>query len=200
MEGNLPTYFSSLILMIAAILLFLSGKLAHIKVRKKWFLLASIFTFMSLDEAAQIHEKLLYATNQLIGNVENHALTWVWVVPYALVMVPVVIYLLPWVISLPAKTRNSFFTSGFIYVLGVLVIELFEGFAGKNYGWDHYFTITCYTIQEILEMTGIILFIDAILQHISRLQQGNNLLLHFIGGPSVPGVMEQPGQSLVVRQ
>ena len=58
-ELNLPTLFSSALLLMAALLMQRLGQSSDRLVTQDWRLLSKIFIFLALDEALQIHEILI---------------------------------------------------------------------------------------------------------------------------------------------
>ena len=80
-ENNVPTYFSSFLLLISAILLFwasISAKQASSKYAKHWGALSIVFLFMSLDETASFHELLIDPLREIF-NLSGY-FYWSWVV------------------------------------------------------------------------------------------------------------------------
>ena len=59
-EGNLPTLYSSLQLIVVSLLLWIVGAKhkSNDEVCIPWFALAVIFLFLAVDETAQIHERI----------------------------------------------------------------------------------------------------------------------------------------------
>ena len=97
LEANIPTFFSALLMIVAAALLFfISVHAARHKV--KWKVLGFIFIFLCLDEAAQIHEETIYFIKKylLFGVNGSHDfdgfLTYSWVVLYGFLFIGIVFY------------------------------------------------------------------------------------------------------------
>ena len=79
-ELNLPTLFSSALLLMAALLMQRLGKSSDRIAAQDWRLLSKIFIFLALDEALQIHEILIIPG---LRHQVHPALASTWVVPYA---------------------------------------------------------------------------------------------------------------------
>ena len=79
-ELNLPTLFSSALLLMAALLMQRLGQSSDRIATKDWRLLSKIFIFLALDEALQIHEILIIPG---LRHQVHPALASTWVVPYA---------------------------------------------------------------------------------------------------------------------
>lgn len=171
-EENVPAFFSSVNLLAAAFLLYLiywtnKGKSKRMD-RRYWLALAVIFAFMAIDESVQVHEHIAEFVRPRLLSDFNGLLHWSWVVPYTLVVVGVVALFFRWVLALPVITRNLFFLSGSMFVLGALGFEFVEGYLYKQYGLDHIYNRVMYTLEELLEMTAVILFIYALLLYLEN--------------------------------
>ncbi|GAB3305062.1 multidrug transporter [Hymenobacter humi] len=169
-EGNFPTFFSSLILALAAgILLFLyfiTKQQKNSQAPFRWLILSLIFTFLAIDENIQIHELITKIVRPRLTTELSGFLHWAWVVPYSIAFVFIVGYFTPFVLKLPAKTRNMIMLAGFMYVFGAVGLELVEGHLYMSYGVEHIFNQLLYCVEELLEMTAVILFIHTLLGYI----------------------------------
>ena len=180
LEDNFPGFFSALILAFAAVLLFIIyayQKKNHEPRTIYWLILGVIFVFLSTDECVQLHEEIAKIVRPKIGNDLSGLLYWAWVVPYSVILLGTVIYFLRFVLGLPTFTRNMFFASGFIFVSGALGLELVEGHFFKLYGMDHIYNRILYFIEEAMEMSGVTLFIYALLDYMVLL----NIKISFTG-------------------
>ncbi|HLA42431.1 MAG TPA: hypothetical protein VJZ27_03285 [Aggregatilineales bacterium] len=155
-EQSIPTLYSYTALMYCALLL---GVIASTK-RKyaepytfHWFFLTVVFIFLSIDEALEIHEQLITPTMS-------------WTFPYALVTGAFAISYLRFLGHLPSSTRRLFIISGLIYVGGAVCLEIPSGQYIHNNGGDEIY-LTLVTIEEFLEMSGIVVFIYSLTTYIS---------------------------------
>jgi hypothetical protein len=171
-EHNVPTFFSSVILLMATGLLFLIYALRkHDKVDgRKWQLLGFVMLFMAIDETVQIHEFLADVVRPRLPTDMRGLLYWAWVVPYGLLALAVAAYFIGFVLRLPALTRNLFLLSGFMFVSGAIGLELFEGYFYKLYGLNHIYNKALYCAEELLEMSAVVVFIYALLDYLSSLK------------------------------
>ena len=171
-EGNIPTLFSTLLLLGAALLL----GLKHIKAatygdsnKRYWLFLSLVFVFLALDESLQIHEKVTNIIN-LIGKSGGVTmiterppyLRYAWVLPYMVILVFLTIFLYRFVFQLDTKTRFLFILGGSIFVFGAIGLELFEAYFDATLG-KNFYTVILYTIEEACEMIGVIIFLHALL-------------------------------------
>jgi hypothetical protein len=167
-DSNIPTYFSSVLLAIASLLLLV----IHLTKESKtyhWVSLSLLFLFLSIDEATQLHETF----GGLVGNKVNTYikeppafLKWAWMVPYSALTLIAGLYYFTFIWRLPVKTRKLFIISGFIYVLAALFLEFFESHFQITYGSGNLPNAFLYPIEETLEMLGVVLFIYALLDYI----------------------------------
>lgn len=168
-EANLPTLFSTLLLLSASMLLLCIGmheRRGNSPFATRWLLLATGFLFMAVDEAAMIHELFDSPTRRLMGDDASDAFLYAWVVPYTLLVVALLVYFIKFLLHLPAGTRARFCIAGAIYVAGALGLEFLEGVQAGAHGEASAGYMVLNTIQELMEMSGTIIFIDALLGYI----------------------------------
>ena len=171
-ESNFPTFFSAVQLFAASLLLFFIGYLQNSpqsnKIRKSWYFLGIIFLFLSFDEATLIHEELMKTMRSRLTDLPS-ILYYAWVIPYFILVVGIGAYLFKFLFSLPPKTRNLFFFSGFLFVFGAIGLEIFEGYTEKLYGKANLTYFALITVEELLEMVSISIFIYALLDYLTPL-------------------------------
>lgn len=169
MENNLPTLFSFLILIISSLLLFFIFSTTKFSGQKNfkfnWLLLSMIFLFLSFDEALSLHEEITGFIGHYFKNRFNGLLRMAWVIPYGILSVIIGFLFLKFFFSLPKKTQQWFFISGALFIFGALISELIEGYA-KQHGMFLLLQSIKF-LQEICEMSGITLFIGALISYIS---------------------------------
>ena len=158
-EANIPTYFSTLLWLTAAILAFLITRLKYNqqdKTRLHWLGIALCALFLSIDENTGIHELLNRPMRELH---EFHGIFYyAWTIPYMALGLLFVACYSRFLLGLPHKVLYLFLLSGGIFVGGAVGFEMLGGAEREQYGR----TIThlfFYTAEEALEMTGVSLFI-----------------------------------------
>jgi hypothetical protein len=169
-ETNFPSFFSTMLLMLAAVLLlicYLHSRRIGSSQRRYWLVLSIVFVFLSLDENVQIHEVIAQHLTPVLPTDLNGFIHWSWVVPYSVLVLLLGGYFLSFVLRLPSFTRRLFIISGVIFITGALGLELFEGYFFKLYGLDHPINKVLYCLEELMEMWGVILFIYALLHHLA---------------------------------
>jgi len=167
MERNIPTYFSSFILLLSSVLLFAVAELKRKQQDKHvwhWRLLSGIFLYMSMDESAGVHEMLIYPLR------ENFQLTGIfyfsWVIVGGLLVLGLGLYYLPFLFSLSARMRNGLMLAGVVYVSGALGVELFGGYYSDAYGEDNFAYGLITTVEESLELAGVLMLMTVLYKHL----------------------------------
>lgn len=87
-EANVPTWFSSSMLLLCSLLLFLVAEIKksyHEKYISHWFILTLVFLGLSLDEAAIIHEMSIKPIEKAFHT--RGLLRFGWIVPAAIFVI-----------------------------------------------------------------------------------------------------------------
>jgi hypothetical protein len=169
-EGNMPTCFSGCMLLLASILLSIIAYHAwHTRARfaLQWAVLASVFFFLSADEMAELHELAGSNLARLAGIFDVRAY-YVWVIPVVgLVFLFSVLYL-PFLMHLTPTFRVRFALAAAIYASGALGVEAISGWHAVIRGIHNFEHAMIYTVEEALEMLGIMLFIHVLLLYLGE--------------------------------
>ena len=175
-ELNLPTLFSSALLLMAALLMQRLGRSSNPNEAQDWRFLSKIFIFLALDEALQIHEILIIPG---LRYQVHPALASTWVVPYAVFTLILLWRFRGFLGSISQATASRLLRSGAVYISGAIGMEMIGSFAVRSglirlhslwYG-----TIT--GLEEALELLGIILLIDALLRALLNQRESIDLTL-----------------------
>jgi len=165
-EASLPTLYSVVAIFVSSLLL-----AVHAMVSKRmkdgefgyWLALAAIMLFLGVDEGVTIHEGL---TNLLGEYMDREGfLYFLWVIPYGIATMVLGLVFLRFLLRLPLRTRSLFLIAGFIFVSGAIGVEVFGAREADLYGTDTITYTVLYTVEEFLEMTGIVVFIYALMSH-----------------------------------
>jgi hypothetical protein len=174
-EANLPSLYSSLALGFCAYLLSLVAtikKKVKGKYARQWKALSFIFLYLAVDEMCSIHELLIPI---LRGAMHTSGLLYFpWVIPAFFLVIIFLIVFRKFILALPNKTKIQFILAGIVYVFGALGMELIGGYIADNYGYNTVYGIAS-TIEELLEMFGVVIFINALLNYL----QSQASELHF---------------------
>ena len=166
-EANIPTFYQCFALLACSVFLAVIANFHHQNGESYfyWGSLAVIFLFLSVDEFAMLHERLVLPFRTMFN--ATGVLYFAWVIPYAVLVALVGILYLRFLLRLPHRTRMLFVLAGIIYVSGALVLEMADGyFVSKKI--DNIGFAIVNTIEEYLEMFGIIVFIYALQDYLGR--------------------------------
>lgn len=191
-EANLPTWFaSSQLLLLAA----LFGGIALLETTRgqrtrrlwPWLACAAGATFLSIDEAATLHEALGTFIEQAVDRAPAGSfLRWIgkfpsyyWVLVYVPIGLPVAILCVRFLGREITRSRGLALAGVTIYLFGAVVVDAIEG----SYGAPNHngfvvgtaggaFTIDLVLIEECLEMAGVTLLIRVAGRHVLRISNG----------------------------
>lgn len=170
-ENNLPALFSTLLLFCASLTLALIAVLERrhegIDV-SKWAMLAAGFMLMTLDEDLSFHELLIAPLRTLLGGQHLGIFFFAWVIPGFALVAAVGAFFLRFLFRLPRRTAIAFVISAAIYLGGALGVELVEGWWREAHGHRNLTYHLLVSLEEGMEMTGIIAFIHALLNYIAK--------------------------------
>lgn len=165
-ELNVPTWYSSAMLLLCSLLLAVIAVARHQERRRyvaHWRGLAIIFLLLSIDEVASLHERTIPRLRAALNATGFLYSTWV-VLGAAFVLCVLLLYL-RFLGHLPQKTRRLFLLAGSVYVGGAIGVELLHGYWLDFYGKDMVYDLIA-SVEEMLEMLGIVTFIYALLSYI----------------------------------
>lgn len=162
-EHNLPTWFSSAMLIATAASLAVASQGAPAHLRRCWATLAAVFVLLSLDEMASLHEMSNAPLRSLLAAGPIVYFPWIGLgLTFAAAVAWSQRVLL---FELPPSTRWLFVSAGALYVFGAVGMEALAApiyaASGKASG-AHAVLVT---IEEALEMSGVAVFFLAVWHH-----------------------------------
>lgn len=160
-EQNLPTWYSSMLLAAAALGCARIGACARAG-RAHWWALAGIFTAMSFDEIAELHERL----GGLVGT--GGVLYFDWVIPAAGALAVFAAIFVRFWWQLPPPLRGRLAWAGVLYVGGAVLMELPLGYWTEAHGADTFGYAVIDWVEESLEIAGATALVLALWQHEPR--------------------------------
>ena len=166
-EANVPTWFSSSLLLVCSLLLSIIAvgkKRERDRYALHWCALAVIFLFLSMDEAASFHELLNRPLQSALHT--NGVFRYAWVIPYGVAVMVFALVYLKFFLALPKQTRLLVFVAGCTYVSGALGLELVGGEIETHWGNQNMMWALETTVEEFLEMLGVAVFIYALLVYL----------------------------------
>lgn len=168
-EGNISTFFASGILAGAALLFWIIGK----QVRGTggdfagyWLLLSALFIFAAADEFVSFHEHLNNPLRRLLGT--SGLLYFAWVIPYAVIVLGFMAIYARFFFCLPLRFRWRFGVSAAVFLLGAVGMEMAGGRVAEVDGFKTPFYVFLSTLEETLEMAGILLLIRSQLLYLDE--------------------------------
>ncbi|MEM7593252.1 MAG: hypothetical protein AAF383_17355 [Cyanobacteria bacterium P01_A01_bin.83] len=169
-ELNFPTWYSALMLGFCGLLLriiAIGKKQQSDRYTSDWQLLSVIFGLMALDEILSIHEVLIIPE---ISEALN--LPWflhsMWVIPGVAFVVWFAKRYRKFVSHLPARSKRQFVLAAVIYIGGALIMEMIGSHFAEAIGQQHLIYALIATVEEVLEMAGIVIFIHGLLFYLSK--------------------------------
>jgi hypothetical protein len=174
-ETNLPTLFSSAILLLSGFLFYLLYKEAK-KVKKEdapfWLGLSFIFIFLAFDESAKIHETLGDLSENFID--ASGYLYYPWVISYMFLLLILGFFYIRFFWKMEKKLFWSFVGAAVLFLSGAIGLELLGANEASLHGADTLKYCIYYTVEESLEMFGVIYLIHILL----NLLAGKTLEVH----------------------
>ena len=164
-EQNLPTWYSSSLLLLSAFhlgLIALATRQAGGRFVFHWWLLAAAFLYISLDETAEIHENASHWFN--FGGF----LYFGWVIPASIIVAVFGLSYVAFLFHLPGRTRNQFIVSGAIYVGGALGVEFLLGYWTDLEGSHNLVYGLIDLVEESMEILGVTLFLCSLIEYLAR--------------------------------
>ncbi|MGH8064840.1 MAG: hypothetical protein ACRERE_06275 [Candidatus Entotheonellia bacterium] len=187
LEQNIPTWYSSAQLLLCAIFLWMiAWATRNDGDRAVWYwgILAIILLGLSLDETAGLHELIGKRLRSILRS--EGVLRYPWVIPGAVFVLIFIVAYMRFFIKLPPKIRRLIGMAGTIYVWGALGMELIEGYYASLYSGQESMSFAILaTIEEVCEMTGVLIFMYALLLYISTYIQEVKIYLND-HAPSIP--------------
>ena len=169
-EMNFPSWFSTFMIGFCSILLKIiaTGKKQQgDRYTKDWQLLSFIFLWLAIDELVSIHEILIIP--QLSDALH---LPWflhsLWVIPGMVFVAWFARRYMRFVRHLPPNTRKHFVSAACVYIGGALVMEMVGSYFAEAQGQQHLTYALVATVEEFMEMVGIVMFIYGLLYYLGE--------------------------------
>ncbi|MBU0580882.1 MAG: hypothetical protein KKA19_06865, partial [Candidatus Margulisbacteria bacterium] len=167
-ENNIPSWVSSLSLLLCSTLLFIIS-VAKRKLNDQfffnWAFLSFLFILMSTDEMIQLHEQIISPLRNLFHT--GGFFYFAWVIPAVIFGIIFLLMYLKFLFSLDSKTRILFILSGIVYGIGAVGFEMIGGEFVFEFGNNNLFYSLLTTVEETIELSGIILFVYTLLNYLS---------------------------------
>jgi hypothetical protein len=165
-EQSIPRFYS------AVMLLSCSGLLLIIAISKKgiyspgfryWLGLVFVFLCLAIIKITSIHEYLAVAFQSVLNITRFQFYAW----SYGILLVIFPMVYLKFLLSLPRETKFLMIIAGFIFIAGAFGLDLIGKYFGNSINHHTIAYISLATLEEVLEMVGIIVFMYSLLSYIS---------------------------------
>lgn len=166
-EANVPTWFSSVLLLACSALTFRTAGLSPERpFRRHWAALSLVFLYLSADETAQIHETLNPFLRAAMGRI-GIGVPWDLVSLLLVAVVGVAFWRFLW--HLPPRVRWVSVASAVLFVLGGAGIEVVGlTFFPNSYHGGTLAAAMVAAFEESLEMGGVLLFLSILVGYENR--------------------------------
>lgn len=168
-EGNIPAWYSASLFLLCSFLLATTAAAERQRQSRYavgWLILSLVFVYLSLDESAQLHELSIPPLRHLFN--PTGALYYPWIVPAGICVALLLLGYWKFLTRLPARTRWLFLVAGAVFVGGAIGVEAVSGKHASLHGEENLTYHLIITVEELFEMSGLVLFIYALLDYISR--------------------------------
>ena len=160
----MPTFYSGCLFLINALLLLIIWQAGRTRSKPKgiWLLLAALFIFLAYDELFSVHELLIKSIREA-WNLSG-VLFFAWVLPYGLGVLLVTALFAPVWWRMNKTVRLWCGLSAASYLSGTIVFEMIGAkyYQAIGHQRDVVFRMLA-TIEESLEITGLIMFTYSLL-------------------------------------
>lgn len=156
-EQSLVTWYSTIVLAIAAVLAAVRAALATGD-RRAWALTGAGFALASLDEVAGLHERVGFALERSLD-----VSRFLWVVPAGVLVVAAAAVATPFVLRLDPPVRRTLTLGATLFVAGALGVEAASGVVYETGGREGAIYAVSTLVEEALEVAGALLLLHAVL-------------------------------------
>ncbi len=163
-EFALPTWYSIILLFIISVTLALltwQARRASDPHWKRWLVLSAIFLAFSIDEQVLGHE----SAGDILGEkLDTGGLFYyAWVIPGIVGVLLAGIAFIPLLRAQTRSVRNGMLLAAMCYVGGALGIEMISGIVAESRGLDSLSYAMATSVEEILELCGLSIFLLVLL-------------------------------------
>ncbi|MCH7770918.1 MAG: hypothetical protein IIA49_07865 [Bacteroidetes bacterium] len=163
-EFNIPTWYQAISELMCSLLLaiiFMAAKVENDRFKYHWLGLSLIFLLIATDEMLVLHEQIISPLRKLLGT--GGFLSNAWIIPAIILGIVFIIAYYKFLRSLPSTTRKRFIVAGLIFGSGAVGMEAIGGWISTLIGNNNLTYSLMTNVEEILEMSGILLFIYSLL-------------------------------------
>jgi heme A synthase len=169
-EYNIPTVFSSLLLLLVALVLAIVTRLEKARTSSAvlyWSILSWGFLFMAIDEIGSLHERLISPIRKLLGDRSLGIFYFAWIIPAMMLIVILALFFWRFWIHLSRKIRKNLLIASILYLGGCIGCEMLGGYYAELYGFQNFGYGLIASMEEGLEMLGAIVFSWGLMTYIA---------------------------------
>ena len=168
-EASVPTWYAAITLMACSVLLGIIAADARLRRRPyagQWALLSIGFVLLSIEEIIGIHSQATRVLRSIVSITEGpgYVLALGAIGLAGLVVLGLVFG--RFFMHLPSRWRVRFAIGGVIYLTGVFGSDAVGDYLRTAFGPASLLYIVVLTVEEALEMIGVLIFIVALLEYI----------------------------------
>lgn len=165
---NIPSFFNTFLLLIASLILYYIYLVQKKRffLQRRWFALAILFLIMAIEENASVHIFLHSLLPRQSILMQTGLSVLLWAIPFGILVTVLAIYFKRLVLSLPREIAKGFAISAVIYITGAIVLDLVASVISHLKGSRSLAYTAVSTLEESLEMLGIIVFIHYLFAYI----------------------------------
>lgn len=183
-EHNVPTYFSSLNLLLTSAMLLLISRLERTRqggLVRPWQVLSAGFLFMSIDEFADVRMILSSLSKGVSGGAELLPfLSVAWTVPVAIIVAMLAVYFVPFLLRLERTYLFHFAAAGACFVFATIGLETFEGnHVVLTKGVRDVPFMLMVTVEETMEIFSILYFQYFLIRYVRQHHPGTSLRINY---------------------
>lgn len=156
-EANLPSWFESLLFLIAAAQLYWIARVkksASDRWAPYWKSLSFVFVVLSADEIVALHEKSIEPLRNLF-HIHGGYLYFSWIILGAAFVLALGFFYFRFLMSLPGRIRRDFVIAAVLFLGGAIVTEAFGGRYFALHEKNNLSYNLLVVVEEVLEMTGL---------------------------------------------
>jgi hypothetical protein len=178
MESNIPTLYQVLAIFFSSFLIYLiiKSKVKTKLIQHYWIMLMILTIYMGIDEATQIHESWSGAMKLIFPNQIKGIFSYSWFILEGVLALVVAIYFMNFIFRINKNVRILLIVAAAIYLSGALLVDIISSLFDSKFGTAFIYELLP-TLEEVLEMLGIAVFIRALLKYIKMELITNNLNL-----------------------
>jgi len=178
-EANIPTWYSSVALLICAALALAVASAERQRGGESvrhWRGISALLLLLSLDETAGLHE---WTGDALGGLARPGYFAYAWTLAGLTAVAIVGLVYRRFVLSLPARTRASFLLASGLFAGGALGMEMVNANYSSYFGGQNLIYALMTAVEELAEMTGVLVFVRALFEHLQRVQSVERVSVAF---------------------